>query len=84
MLWDFRVRTDHEIEARRLDLIIINKREYNRQIIDVAMPEDVSVRVKEDEKVEKYQDLARGIRKMRGVRSKMIPIVVGALGTLYR
>ena len=40
------------------------------------------MRAKENEKVEKYQDLAREVRKMWGVRTKVIPIVVGALGTL--
>ena len=25
-LWDFSIRTDHEIEARRLDLLVINKK----------------------------------------------------------
>ena len=49
---------------------------------DVAIPEDGRVRAKEDEKVEKYQDLAREVRKMWGVRIKVIPIVVGALGTM--
>ena len=37
--------------------MIINKRENNCQIIDVAIPDDGRVRAKEDEKVEKYQDL---------------------------
>ena len=40
------------------------------------------MRAKEDEKVEKYQDLPREIRKMWGVRTEVIPIVVGALGTI--
>ena len=48
----------------------------------MAIPEDGRVRAKEDEKVEKYQDLARKVRKMWGVRTKVIPIVVGALGTI--
>ena len=82
MLWDFSVRTDHEIEARRPYLLIIDKSEKNCQIIDVAIPEDGRVRAKEDEKVEKYQDLAREVRKMWGVRRKVIPIVEGALGTI--
>ena len=49
----------------RWPIYIINsldktKRDENScQIIDVAIPEDERVRVKEDEKVEKYQDLAR-------------------------
>ena len=25
-LWDFSIRTDHEIEARRVDLLVINKK----------------------------------------------------------
>ena len=48
----------------------------------MAIPEDGRVRAKEDEKVEKYQDLATEVRKMWGVRTKVIPIVVGALGTI--
>ena len=83
MLWDFSVRTDHEIEARRPDLLIIDKSEKNCQIIDVEIPEDERVRANEDEKVEKYQDLEPEVRrKMWGVRTKVIPILVGALGTI--
>ena len=48
----------------------------------MAIPEDGRVRAKEDEKVEKYQDLAREVRKMWEVRRKVITIVVGALGTV--
>ena len=73
------MRTDHEIGARRSDLVIIDKRDKSCQIIDVAIPEDNGVREKEDEKVEKYQDLAREVRKMWGVRTKVTPVVVGAL-----
>ena len=77
LLRDFSVRTDHEIGARRPDLMIIDKRERSCQIIDVAIPEDGRVREKEDEKIKKYQDLAREVRGMLGVRSKVIPVVVG-------
>ena len=34
IMWDFSIGTDHEIEARRLDLLIIDKRENNCQIIE--------------------------------------------------
>ena len=71
LLWDFSVRTDHEIGARRPDLVIIDKRDKSCQIIDVAIPEDGRVREKEDENVEKYQDLATKVRKMWGVRTKV-------------
>ena len=61
--------------------MIIDKRDKSCQILDVAIPEDNGVREKEDEKVEKYQDLAREVRKMWGY-SKVIPVVVGALGSI--
>ena len=49
----------------------------------MAIPEDGRVRAKEDEKyLEKYQDLVREVQKMWGVRTKVIPIVVGGLGTI--
>ena len=48
----------------------------------MAVPEDGRMRANEDEKVEKYQDLAREVRKMWGVRIKVIPMVVEALGTI--
>ena len=59
----------------------IDKIEKNSQVIDVAIPDNGRVTAKEDEKVEKYQGLAREIRKM-GIRTKVIPIVVGKLGTI--
>ena len=52
MLRDFSIRTDQEIEERRPDLLIIDKRENNCQIIDVAIQDDGRVRAKQDEKVE--------------------------------
>ena len=61
LLWDFSVRTDHEIGARKPDFVIIDKRDKSSQIIDVAIPKDNGAREKEDEKVEKYQDLAREV-----------------------
>ena len=36
-LWDLSIRADHEIGARRPDLLIVNKREKSCQIIGVAM-----------------------------------------------
>ena len=52
LIWDFSVRTDHEMEARRLDLMITDKRDKSCQIIDVVIPEDGRVREKEDEKLQ--------------------------------
>ena len=56
-LWDFSIPPDHEIGAKRLDLVIIYKRDKSCQNMEVAIPEDGPGKEKEDEKAEKYQDL---------------------------
>ena len=52
MLWDFSIRTDHDIEARRPDLLIIDKKAKNCQSLDVAILDDGRVGAREGEKVE--------------------------------
>ena len=51
-------------------------------ILDIAVPGDARVTEKEREKVEKYQDLAREIRKIWNTSVTVIPIIVGALGAV--
>ena len=36
------------------------------------------------EKIEKYQDLARKLRKLWNMKVKVIPIIIGTLGTTPR
>ena len=81
LLWDFGVQTDHVIQARRPDVIVIDKEKKECKIIDFAMPYDSRVNAKEVEKIEKYQDLAREVQKLWNMRTKVIPIIIGALGT---
>ena len=81
ILWDFNIQTDHVIEARRPDMIVIDKETKFAKIIDFAIPYDSRVNSKEVEKTEKYQDLAREIKKLWGMRVTVIPIVIGTLGT---
>ena len=81
-LWDFSVPTAHEIGARRPDLMITDQQNKRCRIIVVGIPEDDKVREKEGEKVEKYQDLTREVRKVRGFRTKVVPVVVGTLGSI--
>ena len=53
---------DHLISARRPDLIIIDKKRTGR-IVDFDLPADHKVKLKENEKRDKYYDLARGLKK---------------------
>ena len=57
LLWDMNIQCDHVIEARRLDIVAVNKQKKKCTIIDIAVPGDKRIGEKEDEKVEKYQDL---------------------------
>ena len=82
ILWDFSIQTDHILQARRPDLVFIDKKNKLCKIIDVAIPGDSRIESKEREKVEKYQDLAREMRKLWNVKVEVIPIVLGSLGTL--
>ena len=84
LLWDFTIQTDNTIQARRPDLVIINKIEKTCHIIDVAIPGDERVSAKETEKIEKYDELRRELERLWKVKAKVVPIVVGALGTVTR
>ena len=54
----------------------------DQQIIDVAVPGDARVELKEKEKIDKYQDLAKEWRKLWKVKTRVVPLVVGALTTI--
>ena len=55
ILWDFTVQCDRKIEARRPDIVFIDKKEREVVIIDVAILGDDRVKDKELEKLEKCQ-----------------------------
>ena len=46
------------------DIVVVNKQEKKCAIIDIAVPADKRIGEKENEKVEKYQDLKREIARM--------------------
>ena len=46
MLWDINIQCDNVIEARRPDIILIDKKERKGIIIDIAVPADVRVEKK--------------------------------------
>ena len=81
ILWDFTVQTDHFITARRPEIIFIDKKHHECQVIDFAIPYDTRVDGKEVEKIERYLDLARELKKVWKMKVTMVPLVVGALGT---
>ena len=79
--WDFSIQTDHIMEARRPDLVVVDKKRICK-IIDFAVPGDSRIAEKEKDKREKYQDLRRELQKIWNVKVKIIPLVVGSLGAI--
>ena len=60
--------------------MIEHRRPDNVDIVDIAVPGDTTVQ-KEQEKVDKYQNLARELERLWKVNTNIIPTVVGALET---
>ena len=84
LLWDFNIQTDHLIPARRANLIIINKEERICKIVDFAVPADYRINLKECEKKDKYLDFARELKKLWNMKMTIVPIVIGAFGTITK
>ena len=57
ILWDMTIQCDHVIEARRPDIVVVEKESDKAIIVDIASLWDHRVYEKEGEKIEKYQDL---------------------------
>ena len=82
ILWKFIIQTDHVIEARRLDLVVVDKKKRTCKIIDFTVPGDSRIEGKEKEKIGKCQDLRRELQKIWNARVKIIPLVLDSLGAI--
>ena len=82
ILYDFNIYTDKKIKHRRPDIVVHMKKEKETTLIDVACPMDHNVIGKEQEKITNYQELQFEIEKLWNTRVKIVPIVIGALGTV--
>jgi len=53
-------------------------------LIDVAISGDRNVIKKGAEKILKYEDLTIEIQRMWNVKTKVIPVIIGATGTISK
>ena len=71
------------IEARRPEIVVFDKVKKETMIMEVAIPGGTRVCGKKQEKIEKYSLLKDEIaRSWQMKKAVVIPIVVGALGTI--
>ena len=79
ILWNFTVHTDRKIDTSRPDIIIKNYEERTCTMMDVAAPSDQNISLKEFQKLSKYKDLEVEVTKTWKLKTKIIPLVIGAL-----
>ena len=82
--WDIPVNTDRSITANRPDIIVKDSVNSTCKLIDMTVPSDRNIALKEIEKKSKYKDLELEIQRMWQMKSIVIPVVVGALGTVKK
>ncbi|CAH3195152.1 unnamed protein product [Porites evermanni] len=84
IMWDMPVNTDRTITANRPDIIVKDSVNSTCKLIDMTVPSDRNIALKETEKKCKYKDLELEIQRMWHMKTVVIPVVVGALGTVKK
>ena len=73
ILWDFNIQTDHVIQHRRPDIVVLYKNERKCHLIDIEL--------KEQEKIDNYTELRQEVKKIWNLSQVVVvPVVTGALG----
>ena len=84
ILWDFTMHTDGSIKANRPDIIVKDCKKKTCLLIDMTVPSDRNLSLKQYEKISGYKDLEIEIQKMWHLKAIVIPVVVGALGMIKK
>jgi len=66
------------------DVIIRDNEKGTCMLIDVAISRDRNVIKKEAEKILKYKDLTIEIQRIWNVKTNVIPVIIGATGTISK
>jgi hypothetical protein len=81
ILWNQQVQTDRTIPNNKPDIIIRDNERRTCVLVDAANFGDRNVIKKEAEKILKYKDLTIEIQRMWTVKTRVIPVIIGATGT---
>ena len=82
ILWNQQGQTDRTIPNNKPEIIIRDNEKRTCILIDVAIPGDRNVIKKEAKKILKYKDLTIEIQRMWNVKTRVIPVIIGATGTI--
>jgi len=84
ILWNQKVQIDRNIPSNKPHIIIRDDEKGNCMLIDVAISGDRNVIKKEAENILKYKDLTVEIERMWNVKTRMIPVIIEATGTVSK
>ena len=81
--WDFIIQCDRLIEARKPDVVLIDKRTKEVKLIDIAIPGSKRVKDKEIEKREKFQMLKEEVQRLWKITFvTVLTVVIGTVVAL--
>jgi len=81
-MWNQQVQIDRTIPINKPDIIIRDNEKGTCVLIEVAISGDRNVTEKEAEKILKYKDFTIEIWRMWNAKTKVIPVIIGATGTI--
>ena len=84
IIWDMPVNTDWTLTVNGPEIVIEDSVNSTRKLIDMTAPSDRNIAPKKMEKKSKYKDLELEIQRMCSLKTGVIPVVVGALGTVKK
>jgi hypothetical protein len=84
ILWNQQIQTDRTIPTNKPYIIIRDNEKGTCMLIDVAISGHINVIKKETEKILKYKNLTTEIQCMWAVKTKVIPVIIGATGTISK
>ena len=76
--------TDRTISANRPDIVFHDKAAKECLPIDVTIPNDKNISLKEVEKVSKYKDLELEIRRMWNTKTRVVTVIIGSAWNLEK
>jgi hypothetical protein len=84
ILWDMPIITDRSIGCNRPDLTIYMKEKKTALLVDVSIPADNNLQEKTREKLEKYSELKVEVEQLCGMKTTIVPIIIGTTGVVLK
>ena len=84
ILWNQQVQTDRTINSNKPDITVRDNEKGTCILIDVAISGDRNVIKNEANKILKYKGVTIEIQRTWNVKTKVIPVIIGATGTISK